>query len=85
MLTLSITANLPDESVIARAADVLRRGGLVAYPTDTLYGLAADPRRDEAVARLFAAKGRDASSAVPLIASSVDQVPLTATLKSVYS
>jgi len=73
MLTLSITANLPDETAIVRAVDVLRRGGLVAYPTDTLYGLAVDPRRDDAVARLFAAKGRDASSAVPLIASSVDQ------------
>jgi L-threonylcarbamoyladenylate synthase len=73
MLTLSITANLPDETVIVRAADVLRRGGLVAYPTDTLYGLAVDPRRDDAVARLFAAKGRGASSAVPLIAASIDQ------------
>ena len=47
-----------------------RRGGLVAYPTDTLYGLAVDPRRDDAVARLYAAKGRDASAAIPLIAAS---------------
>jgi len=73
MLTLSITANLPDETVIARAADVLRRGGIVAYPTDTLYGLAVDPRRADAVVRLFAAKGRGASAAMPLIAASLDQ------------
>ena len=73
MLTLSIAANLPDETVIARAADVLTRGGIVAYPTDTLYGLAVDPRRDDAVARLFAAKGRGASAAMPLIAASLEQ------------
>jgi L-threonylcarbamoyladenylate synthase len=73
MVTLSIAADVPDQGVIARAADVLRRGGVVAYPTDTFYGLAVDPRRDDAVARLYAAKGRDASSAVPLIAASLDQ------------
>jgi L-threonylcarbamoyladenylate synthase len=73
MVTLSIAAGMPEEAVIARAADVLRRGGVVAYPTDTLYGLAVDPRRDDAVARLYAAKGRDASTAVPLIAASLGQ------------
>jgi len=73
MLSLSIAADVPDEAVIAQAADVLRRGGVVAYPTDTLYGLAVDPRRDSAVARLYAAKGRAASTAVPLIASSLEQ------------
>ena len=73
MVTLSIEADRPDPHAIAQAADVLNRGGLVAYPTDTLYGLATDPRRDDAVARLFAAKGRDATAAVPLIAASLDQ------------
>ncbi len=81
MLTLSITANLPDETVIARAAEALRRGGIVAYPTDTLYGLAVDPRRDDAVARLFAVKGRDALAAVPLIAASLDQAQEAATFR----
>ena len=73
MLTLSIAANLPDETVIGRAADVLRRGGTVAYPTDTLYGLAVDPRSEDAVARLFAVKGRGPSAAIPLIAASLEQ------------
>ncbi len=73
MITLSIAAAMPDEAVIAQAADVLRRGGVVAYPTDTLYGLAVDPREDEAAARLYAAKGRDASTAIPLIAASIEQ------------
>src|SRR5215216_3770036 len=43
---------------IVRAAETLRRGGLVAFPTETVYGLGADPANPAAVARLFAVKGR---------------------------
>ena len=43
---------------VARAADVLRAGGLVAFPTETVYGLGADASSPEAVHRLFAVKGR---------------------------
>jgi len=43
---------------IAQAADVLRAGGLVAFPTETVYGLGADAASDAAVAGIFAAKGR---------------------------
>jgi L-threonylcarbamoyladenylate synthase len=49
----------------ARALALLRQGGLVAVPTETVYGLAADARQPEAVARIFAAKQRPASH--PLI------------------
>lgn len=63
---------------IERAVEVLRAGGIVAYPTDTLYGLAVDPRRDDAVARLFAAKDRPAALAIPLIAADLEQALATA-------
>lgn len=43
---------------IARAADLLRQGRLVAFPTETVYGLGGDARNDTAVARIFEAKGR---------------------------
>lgn len=43
---------------VARAADALRAGRLVGLPTETVYGLAADATNDDAVARVFAAKGR---------------------------
>ena len=43
---------------IAYAADVLRAGGLVAFPTETVYGLGADASRDDAAAKIFAVKGR---------------------------
>lgn len=43
---------------IAAAVDILRSGGLVAVPTETVYGLGADARHDHAVARIFEAKSR---------------------------
>ncbi|HSF64884.1 MAG TPA: L-threonylcarbamoyladenylate synthase [Paracoccaceae bacterium] len=48
----------PTDQGIARAAAILRAGGLVAMPTETVYGLAGDARSDTAVARIFEAKGR---------------------------
>ncbi|MBF9032756.1 threonylcarbamoyl-AMP synthase [Rhodobacterales bacterium HKCCE2091] len=48
----------PDADGIARAAALLSQGALVAMPTETVYGLAADARNDRAVAQVFAAKGR---------------------------
>ncbi len=48
----------PDPDGLARAAAILRAGGCVAFPTETVYGLGADATDDAAVARIFAAKGR---------------------------
>jgi L-threonylcarbamoyladenylate synthase len=48
----------PDAAGLARAAGILRDGGLVAFPTETVYGLGADARNDRAVAGIYAAKGR---------------------------
>jgi L-threonylcarbamoyladenylate synthase len=47
-----------NEDAIAEAAAIVRSGGLVAMPTETVYGLAADATNDRAVARIFEAKGR---------------------------
>lgn len=60
---------LPDPALIAGAAELLRAGQLVAYPTETFYGLAADPRNPQAVERVFQAKGRPERMALPLIAA----------------
>lgn len=48
----------PDEAGIARAAQLLAEGELVAFPTETVYGLGGDARSDRAVARIYEAKGR---------------------------
>ena len=47
-----------DAEGIARAAELLRQGELVALPTETVYGIAADARNGEAVSKIFVAKGR---------------------------
>ena len=47
-----------ESRLVARAAGLLRRGGLVAFPTETVYGLGADATNERGVARLFAVKGR---------------------------
>lgn len=55
----------PQDPVLAEAADMLRSGGLVAFPTETVYGLGADGLNPEAVRRIYAAKGRPTTN--PLI------------------
>jgi L-threonylcarbamoyladenylate synthase len=55
---LPIDAESPDPALVGEAADVLRRGGLVAFPTETVYGLGARGLHAEEVARIFVAKGR---------------------------
>ncbi len=74
MRRLTTDAVVPQAAVIARVADALHNGGIAAIPTDTLYGLAADPFNSVAVARLFRLKGRMANQPIPLIAASRDQV-----------
>lgn len=68
--TLSVDRDRPDPSAIDRAAEILRRGGLVAFPTETVYGLGADATNPAAVARIFEAKGRPATN--PLIVHGAD-------------
>ena len=63
----------PDPAVGAAIA-WLKSGGIVAFPTDTVYGLAVDPRSRDAVDALFDLKGRDPRLAVPLLGASREQV-----------
>jgi L-threonylcarbamoyladenylate synthase len=60
-----VNAEKPEEKVIEQAALVIRLGGLVAFPTETVYGLGADAMNEEAVQKIFQAKGRPADN--PLI------------------
>jgi len=55
---MAVTAAAPDPILVERAAAILRAGGLVAFPTETVYGLGADAEQPQAVRRIFAAKGR---------------------------
>jgi L-threonylcarbamoyladenylate synthase len=57
----------PYRGAIDRAAAILRRGGVVAIPTDALYSLVCDPLSLKAVGRIFEAKGRETNRALPMI------------------
>lgn len=62
------------EPALRQAADALLAGRIVAYPTDTLYGLGVDPAQAPAVERLCRLKARPAGAGIPLIAASLVQV-----------
>ncbi|MFC2009187.1 L-threonylcarbamoyladenylate synthase [Chloroflexota bacterium] len=66
------------ENRVSHAAKVLKEGGLVACPTDTVFALAADSRNHDAVARVCEAKGRPANSPLPLLVSDIAQVETVA-------
>ena len=60
---------------VERALEVLRAGGLVAIPTETVYGLAADASNEQAVRRIFAAKGRPADHPLIVHIASAEHLP----------
>ena len=64
---IEIDAEQPDPDAIARAAATLRKGRVVAIPTDALYTLVADPFNLRAVRSVFVAKGRDLHRSLPLL------------------
>jgi len=62
------------------ASDTVKLGGLVVYPTDTLYGLGCDPFSIEAVKRVFKVKGEERKKPLPILASDIQQVRVIAHL-----
>src|SRR3989304_4937863 len=64
----------PEEDKIAYAANAIRRGEVIAIPTDTLYCLVADPFNLSAVEKVFQAKSRAWDRSLPLFVESVEQV-----------
>ena len=60
------------------AASYIREGEVVGIPTDTLYGLAADPFNLAAVERVFRVKGRPEAKALPILIASMEQAPILA-------
>ncbi|MBC7224051.1 MAG: threonylcarbamoyl-AMP synthase [Anaerolineae bacterium] len=72
MKTRVIPASEPEWLEAALA--ILREGGVVAFPTDTVYGVGADPLREDAVEALYRAKGRPSEKAIPLLLSDAQQM-----------
>lgn len=66
----SVTA----EQQLLRALEILKNGGVVAYPTDTVYGLGADARNEKAVARIYSVKERPLSQPLPLLLADISDL-----------
>ena len=71
---LDISARQPEADRIAKAVERLQRGELIVLPTETVYGLAADPRQPRAELRLARAKGRKPDKPIARLAASLAQV-----------
>lgn len=66
------TVSVTDPVAITKAAEVLRSGGVILYPTDTLYGLGVDALSDEALAKVREIKGRDEKKPIHAIVSGLE-------------
>ena len=72
--SMLINSNSFSSSELEQAVKEIQSGGVVMIPTDTLYGLAVDPRNRNAIERLFMVKGRTAANAVAMICADLEQV-----------
>lgn len=75
---------------LRHARTVIRNGGIIAYPTEAVFGLGCDPRNEAAVQRIIAIKARDAAKGLILIASSIEQLlpfltPITDDLRTQFT
>jgi L-threonylcarbamoyladenylate synthase len=70
---LKISSQAPEPQVVDYAATFIKRGRVVSVPTDTFYGLSADPFNLAAVERVFQVKGRAETKALPILVNSIEQ------------
>ncbi|MBP5618372.1 MAG: threonylcarbamoyl-AMP synthase, partial [Clostridia bacterium] len=75
MITARLEGYAPTDPGVAEAARLLREGGVVAIPTETVYGLAADAFNEDAVRRIFTAKGRPQDNPLIVHISDMAQLP----------
>ena len=76
---LKIDPRKPDKETLTKISKILREGGIIAFPTETFYGLGVDARREEAVEKIFRIKGRNVRNPVSVIVDSEEEViPLVA-------
>jgi L-threonylcarbamoyladenylate synthase len=64
----------PSPQLIDKVAEVIQGGGLIIYPTDTLYGLGANPRDPEAMKKLYTIKGKDKAKPIPFLIKDQDML-----------
>ena len=63
-----------EEIILTRAAEIIAHGGIIAYPTETFYGLGADATNEKAIQKIFAIKGRNFKNPISLIIGQTDNI-----------
>ena len=71
---LKVNPESPEPEVMKHAAELVQRGGVIGYPTETSYGLGADALNPAAREKVFAMKGRSSERQLPLVVSGLDQL-----------
>jgi L-threonylcarbamoyladenylate synthase len=71
---LKVSDKYSEETILTRAAEILAGGGVIAYPTETFYGLGADATNEKAIEKIFAVKGRDFKNPILLIIGQADDI-----------
>jgi len=77
---LEVESDAPRVDVITEAASTIRAGGLVVYPTETVYGLGADACSAKAIGKIFKLKGREAGKPIPIAVNSLNMAHRVAEL-----
>jgi L-threonylcarbamoyladenylate synthase len=71
---LKANDRISEEAILTKAAKILSSGGIIAYPTETFYGLGADATNEKAISKIFAVKGRDFKNPISLIIGQTDDI-----------
>jgi L-threonylcarbamoyladenylate synthase len=71
---LKVSDKNSEETILTRAAEILAGGGVIAYPTETFYGLGADATNEKAIEKIFAVKGRNFKNPISLIIGQADDI-----------
>ena len=71
---LKVSDKNSEEIILTRAAEIIAHGGIIAYPTETFYGLGADATNEKAIQKIFAIKGRNFKNPISLIIGQTDDI-----------
>jgi L-threonylcarbamoyladenylate synthase len=71
---LKVSDKNSEETILTRAAEILAGGGIIAYPTETFYGLGADATNERAIQKIFAVKGRNFKNPISLIIGQTEDI-----------
>ncbi|NTW07841.1 MAG: threonylcarbamoyl-AMP synthase [Syntrophaceae bacterium] len=81
---LKVDTNISEEFVLSRAADILAAGGIIAYPTETFYGLGADATSEKAIRKIYDLKGRKFHNPISVIIDNEEKLyPLVSEVPAV--